>query len=35
VALSGGAVTPPLLEMLALLGREKTMGRIEKMLASP
>ncbi len=32
VALSGGAVTPPLLEMLVLLGREKTLARIEKML---
>ncbi len=34
VALSGGAVSPPLLETIALLGREKTLGRIEKTLAS-
>jgi glutamyl-tRNA synthetase len=32
VARSGGAVTPPLLETLALLGREKTLARIAKML---
>jgi glutamyl/glutaminyl-tRNA synthetase len=34
VALSGGAVTPPLLETLALLGREKTMSRVKRMLES-
>jgi glutamyl/glutaminyl-tRNA synthetase len=28
VALSGGAISPPLLETLALLGREKTLARI-------
>ncbi|HVT79150.1 MAG TPA: glutamate--tRNA ligase [Phycisphaerae bacterium] len=32
VALSGGAVSPPLLETIALLGREKTLARIEKSL---
>ena len=34
VALSGGTVTPPLLETIALLGREKTLERIERALAS-
>jgi glutamyl-tRNA synthetase len=33
VAISGSAVTPPLLETLALLGREKTLGRINRVLA--
>jgi len=32
VAVSGGAVSPPLLETLALLGREKTLARIGAML---
>ncbi|MEI8196039.1 MAG: glutamate--tRNA ligase, partial [Phycisphaerae bacterium] len=32
VAVSGGQVSPPLLETVALLGREKTLGRIEQML---
>jgi glutamyl-tRNA synthetase len=32
VALSGGPVSPPLLETVALLGRDKTFARIEKML---
>jgi glutamyl/glutaminyl-tRNA synthetase len=32
VALSGNTVTPPMLETLALLGREKTLSRIDKML---
>ncbi|MCL2646017.1 MAG: glutamate--tRNA ligase [Phycisphaerales bacterium] len=32
VAVSGGAVTPPLLETLVLLGREKAIGRMERML---
>ena len=31
VAISGGTITPPLLETLVLLGREKTVGRIERM----
>jgi glutamyl/glutaminyl-tRNA synthetase len=33
VAISGNTVTPPLLETLALLGREKTLGRIRRALA--
>ncbi|HEY4329884.1 MAG TPA: glutamate--tRNA ligase family protein [Phycisphaerae bacterium] len=33
VALSGGPVSPPLLETIVLLGREKTLQRIEKMLS--
>src|SRR3954468_19430152 len=33
VALAGGTVSPPLLETIALLGRERTLGRIEKTLA--
>ncbi len=33
VAVSGGAVSPPLLETLALLGREKALGRIDRVLA--
>lgn len=32
VALSGGAITPPMLETLALLGREKTLVRIDRAL---
>ena len=32
VAISGGTVTPPLLETIALLGREKTIGRIQRAL---
>jgi glutamyl/glutaminyl-tRNA synthetase len=32
VAVSGGAVSPPLLETLALLGREKTLARIRKVM---
>ena len=32
VALAGGTVSPPLLETIALLGREKTLGRMEGML---
>jgi len=32
VAISGGAVSPPLLETIALLGREKTLARIEHCL---
>ncbi len=32
VAVSGGAVSPPMLETVALLGREKTLARIERML---
>ena len=32
VAVSGGAVSPPLLETIVLLGRTKTLGRIEKTL---
>jgi glutamyl-tRNA synthetase len=32
VAVSGGAVSPPLLETIVLLGREKTLGRIERAL---
>jgi glutamyl-tRNA synthetase len=34
VALSGGPVSPPLLETVALLGRDKTLNRIENMLTS-
>jgi glutamyl-tRNA synthetase len=34
VALSGNTITPPMLETLVLLGREKTLGRIEKILQS-
>jgi glutamyl-tRNA synthetase len=34
VAISGGAITPPLLETLLLLGREKTLARIDHVLAS-
>jgi len=34
VAVSGGPVSPPLLETLALLGRDKTLARIEKALSS-
>ena len=34
VAVSGGPVSPPLLETLALLGRERTLGRIRKTLES-
>jgi glutamyl-tRNA synthetase len=34
VALSGNSVTPPLLETLALLGREKTLARIGRMLGA-
>lgn len=33
VALSGNTITPPMLETLALLGREKTLARIDRMLA--
>ena len=33
VALAGGPVSPPLTETLALLGREKTLDRIERALA--
>jgi glutamyl-tRNA synthetase len=33
VALSGGAISPPLLETIALLGREKTLRRINNALA--
>jgi glutamyl/glutaminyl-tRNA synthetase len=33
VAVSGGPVSPPMLETVALLGREKTLGRIERMLS--
>ncbi len=32
VAVSGGAVSPPLLEMLALLGRDTTLSRIQQAL---
>jgi len=32
VALSGGSVTPPLLETIALLGRERTLARVARML---
>ena len=32
VAVSGGAVSPPMLETVALLGKEKTMGRIGRMI---
>ena len=32
VVVSGGAVSPPLLETLSLLGREKTLSRIEQTL---
>jgi glutamyl/glutaminyl-tRNA synthetase len=32
VAVSGGTVSPPLLETIALLGREKAVGRMEQML---
>lgn len=35
VAVSGGAVSPPLLETLLLLGRDKTLARIDKALALP
>ncbi|HTV47490.1 MAG TPA: glutamate--tRNA ligase [Phycisphaerae bacterium] len=35
VAVSGGAVSPPLLETLLLLGRDKTLTRIDKALALP
>ena len=34
VALSGNTITPPMLETIALLGREKTLARIEKLLQS-
>jgi glutamyl-tRNA synthetase len=34
VALSGNSVTPPMLETLALLGREKTLARIDAQLSS-
>jgi glutamyl/glutaminyl-tRNA synthetase len=34
VALSGNTITPPMLETIALLGREKTLGRINKLLES-
>ncbi len=34
VAISGGTITPPLLETLTLLGREKTLSRIDRMLES-
>jgi glutamyl-tRNA synthetase len=34
VALSGGAVSPPMLETVALLGREKTLARIQKLLGT-
>ncbi|MGN6368160.1 MAG: glutamate--tRNA ligase family protein [Phycisphaerae bacterium] len=34
VALSGNTITPPMLETIALLGREKTLGRINKLLQS-
>jgi glutamyl/glutaminyl-tRNA synthetase len=33
VAISGTAITPPLLETLVLLGREKTLARIDRVLA--
>ena len=32
VAISGGTITPPLLETLVLLGREKTVARIQNIL---
>jgi len=32
VALSGGSVTPPLLETIVLLGRERTLSRVKRML---
>lgn len=32
VAVSGGAISPPLLDTLALLGREKTLSRIDRFL---
>jgi len=32
VAVSGNAITPPLLETLVLLGREKVIGRMERLL---
>ncbi len=34
VALSGNTITPPMLETIALLGREKTLTRIDKLLQS-
>ncbi|HUO06763.1 MAG TPA: glutamate--tRNA ligase family protein, partial [Phycisphaerae bacterium] len=34
VALSGNTITPPMLETIALLGREKTLARIDKLLQS-
>jgi glutamyl/glutaminyl-tRNA synthetase len=33
VAISGGPITPPLLETLVLLGREKTLARIDRVIA--
>jgi glutamyl-tRNA synthetase len=33
VAVSGGAISPPLLETLTLLGREKTLARVARQLA--
>jgi glutamyl-tRNA synthetase len=33
VAVSGGAVSPPMTETIVLLGREKTLGRIGRALA--
>ena len=32
VAVSGGPISPPMLETVALLGREKTLGRMARML---
>ncbi len=34
VALSGNTITPPMLETIALLGRDKTLTRIDKLLQS-
>jgi glutamyl-tRNA synthetase len=35
VAVAGSAVSPPIDATLALLGRERTLGRIDAVLRSP